>query len=609
MKKMIALVTAAVIVAGMAACANQASAPQTAAPAATTAAAPKSTTAAAPKTTTAAAPKTTTAAPAATTAAATTAAPASNAARDLAKQYGLPETPLSDMPPMTFTVFNRGSDEPSKAGNKIIDIIEKVTNTKIELHYLVGDEATKIGVMIASGDMEDGVFVGGTTGPFIDAGCFVPLEDLITKNAPHLADHYKPWWNAMKHTDGHIYIAELFGTPSGPSPVMENWGSAMWMQKDVLDHFGRAPKTLNEYFDFIKQYMDLNPTIDGMPTRGFEILAQGYKWIDNPPLFLSGQPNWGGVYVPDEKAAIAKERWTPDFVKTWFLKLNEEYRRGTVPKDTLTLTQDQYLANIATGSVLAFHDQMWAFNPSQDALRADGKDNRTYLPLAITYDGVEPNYMDLPAFTGNNGLGISTSCKDPVRFLQYMDWIVQEPVQKLLCWGIEGQDYTYEKGRMIRTDATRTAMMDARWSKDNLGKLIYDNMPKMQGVYSDGNAVEPGGQAEEYFAALRPYDKTLFQKLGIQTQAGFMGEQKKRPSYYPVWSMTIPDGSPAKLADTRAGDIRTVYYPQLITCDPANFDTIWAEYVKEINNCGIQDYIDEVNRQIQERIKVRGGID
>ena len=512
------------------------------------------------------------------------------------------------MKPITFTIFNRGSDEPWKPGNKIIETLETITNTKIELHYLVGDEATKIGVMIASGDMEDGVFVGGTTGPFIDAGSFIPLEDLITKNAPNLLKHYEPWWNFMKHSDGHIYIAELFGTPSGPAPVMENWGSAMWMQKDVLDHFGRAPKTLEEYFSFIKDYMDLNPTIDGMPTRGFDILAQGYKWIDNPPLFMSGQPNWGGVYVPDEKAAIAKERWTPDFVKQWFLLMNQEYRLGVIPKDSLTLTQDQYLANIATGAVLAFHDQKWAYNASEDALRADGKDNRTYLPLPITYDGVEPNYMDLPQFTGNNGLGISTSCKDPVRFLQFMDYVIQEPVQKFLTWGIEGENYNYDaKGRMVRPDEQRQLQLDARWPKDHLGKLLYDNMPKMQGVYSDGNAVEPGNQPEEYFAALRPYDKALFEKLGIQTQAGFMGEQKQRPSYYPVWSMTIADGSPAKLADTRAGDVRTVYYPQLITCDPAQFDGIWAQYVDEINKSGIQDYIDEVNRQIQERIAVHGG--
>jgi putative aldouronate transport system substrate-binding protein len=346
--------------------------------------------------------------------------------------------------------------------------------------------------------------------------------------------------------------------------------------------------------------MELNPTIDGMATRGFEILAVGYGWIDNPPLFLNGQPNWGGVWV-DETTDTAYERWTPDFVKKWFKMLNEEFQKGTIPADTLTLTQDQYLANLASGAVLGFHDQMWAFNSAQDSLRQENRDNRTYMPLALTYEGVEDNYADQRAFTGNNGLGISASCKDPVRLIQFMDYIIQEPVQKFITWGIEGENFFVEDGRFVRFDEQRLLQQEGQWVKDNLGKQLYDIMPKMQGTYSDGNATEPGNQPEEYFANLREYDKTLFEKLGIQTQGSYIGTPKARPNYYPVWSMTIEDGSAAQLANQRAEDLRRVYYPKAIMADPAEFDAVWDEYVAEFANTNFDAFLEEVNRQIQVR--------
>lgn len=523
-------------------------------------------------------------------------------AKALAEQYGLP-VPTFGAEPAEITIFSRNTDLPWAADNEIIKIIETITNTKITINFLAGDLNTKIGAMVASNDMEDLVFVGGETGPFIDAGCFIPLEELIEEHAPNLRAHYEPWWDAMKHADGHIYIAEIWGTPTGPSVVLDHWGSAMWLQKDVLDHFGRAPETLDEYFQFIREYKELYPEIDGVPTRGFEILATGYKWIDNPPLFLSGQPNWGGVWV-DEETATAYDRFTADFAKEWFKIANREYHAGTIPEDSLTLTQDQYHANIASGAVLGFHDQMWAFNASQDALKQEGRDNRTYIPLALTFEGKEPNYADEAAFTGNNGLGISASCKDPVRVLQFMDYIIQEPVQRFLAWGIEGKHYTVEDGRYVRPAEQRVLQSDGRWTKDNLGKLLYDHMPKLQGSYKDGNAIEPGGQPEEYFASMREYDKVLFEKLGILTQGSYIGVQKPRPVYYPVWSMTIEDGSPAKLAEQRAKDVREIYYAKAITAAPEDFDAVWDEFVKEYESTNISAYIDEVNRQIQERIAV-----
>ncbi len=47
--------------------------------------------------------------------------------------------------------------------------------------------------------------------------------------------------------------------------------SALWIQKAVLKEFGYPKiKTLDEYFDLIEKYAKKYPTINGLPTIGFD---------------------------------------------------------------------------------------------------------------------------------------------------------------------------------------------------------------------------------------------------------------------------------------------------------------------------------------------------
>jgi len=450
--------------------------------------------------------------------------------------------------------------------------------------------------------------VGGDSGRFIDAGAFIPLENLITPEiAPNLRNHFDPFWRQMTMPDGHIYIAQIYETPVGHQYQMENWNSGFWIQKAVLDYVGFVPTTLDEYFAAIEEYMLTHPEIEGIPTRGFEILCDGWRafCIKNPPLFLNGQPNWGDVDV-NEATNTAFDRYSaPDYAKEYYRKLNEENHKGVISDDTVTLTYDQYIARIASGVVLGMFDQMWNFNDGQNVLRAEGRDDRTYLPVPVTFPGKAPTgYMDAMQFSGSNGLGVTTKCKDPTRFVQYMDYLIREEVQRFMKWGVEGEHWFFNSmGRMERPEEQRVLQRDTRWSIDNLGFMLHDFMPKIQGSYSDGNAADPTQQPEEYFAALTEYDKELFSKLGILNQAGLLPDPQERPVYYPVWSMTLEDGSPAQIAAQRVDDANLKFLPQLVLVDEDGFDALWDEYQAALAACNPDVWIEEVNRQIQVRIE------
>jgi putative aldouronate transport system substrate-binding protein len=215
--------------------------------------------------------------------------------------------------------------------------------------------------------------------------------------------------------------------------------------------------------------------------------------------------------------------------------------------------------------------------------------------------------MDSREFTGSNGINIAHSVSDPVRAIQYLDWLIDEDVQRFLEWGIEGEHYFYNaEGRIERPQEQRDLQAEQRWGYDNLGRMLRDLMPKMQGSFSDGNPTDPGESPEEYFAGLNDYDRALFDKLGIKTQTGLMtlagDEPVGRPLHYPYWSMSMDDGSPESLANQRLEDIRVNYLARLVIAPEGRFDDLWDEYVAAVEAVDQQPIFDfftaEGNRRV-----------
>ena len=57
----------------------------------------------------------------------------------------------------------------------------------------------------------------------------------------------------------------------------------------------------------------------------------------------------------------------------------------------------------------------------------------------------------------------------------------------------------------------------------------------------------------------------------------------REKKYYPLWTITIPAGSPAHIEQTRMKDVLNAYVPRLVMSKSNNFEKVWAEYVKAIS--------------------------
>ncbi len=522
-------------------------------------------------------------------------------------------TPEVKLDPITFTMFVAGPGEAPPKTNKVIKKVQEITGVTIDFEFLVGDMEQKVGIMIASGDYPDLIGAGQARGRFLNAGSFLAVDDLLP-NYPNLWKHYEPYLDTLRSVaeDNKIYILDIWSREYWLKDGQDDFyqgdynGPAFWIQKDVLawDNYSQ-PKTLDQFFDLLERYAKAHPTIDGQPVLPFEVHSQDWRsfCLKNAPQHLIGGRNEGDVVV-NPKTFEVEIYQNKDYARDYYKKLNEVYKKGLINPETFTRNYDNYLSVISTGRVLAMFDQQWNFQDGESVLIGEGKINRTYVPLGLSYDGSVYAYNRVrnEGIIGGNGMGISVKCKAPKRAMQFMDQLLAEEVQTLLYWGIEGEDYYVDNGRYRRTAAQKANFDNADWRLANAGQVLGDQFPKIQGRYSNGNSASPGTQPEERLENQFDYDKEFYQKYGFYTKSDFL-PLVGHPGYPEVWSIfsTMSEDNIAKPIFDQITDLQNRYLPGVIMSD--NFDAAWAEYAKRYESVDYPALEAEIEKQIQLRLK------
>lgn len=514
----------------------------------------------------------------------------------------------NDKTPVTFSYFNAGAAGKDLNSNEttIGKELEKQTGVNFKVEHLVGDVNTKIGTMIASGKYPDLLVPDTAIDKVVQAGAFIDLTDLINKYAPNIKKLYGPYLNQMKDKNGKINFIP-FGANQGYAPYPDIQQSAFWIQRDVLKEAGYPKiRTIDEYFNLIDQYQKKHPQVDGASTIGFTALTYDWRFstLSGTPARLAGSPNDGGVIV-DMKTHKTSVYGNKDITKNYLQKLNELNSKGLFDKEAFVSNYDEYLSKIASGRVLGFYDYQWQISQALNNLKKAGNDDKQYMPLPITFDAnTKDQYVDPPTFVNNRGVGITVSAKDPVRIIKYLDTLVKEENQKLVEWGIKGQTYEVDsKGRYYRTPEEIAKTSDQAFN-DKFGFTTFDwYWPVGDGLYKDGNAWSPAKQPEVAQASYTAGDKKILSAYNEKVFSDMFAKPDVRP-WYPTWSATIDQGSPAQIFDQRSTDLEKKYYPKLVLSSPSQFDSIWNEYVKQYNALDVKAYESTIDKVVQDRIKL-----
>ncbi|GAE33561.1 hypothetical protein [Halalkalibacter akibai] len=319
-----------------------------------------------------------------------------------------------------------------------------------------------------------------------------------------------------------------------------------------------------------------------------------YDWrffaFSNIPNHLAGYPNDGAVMV-DMDTHEAKVYADSDYAKRWLETLNTLNAEGNLDQEMFVMNYDEYLAKLTSGRVLGFFDYGWQFGNATNALRDAGDPDKEYMALPVVFDeSITDQYLEPPTFTGNRGVGITVSAKNPERIIQYWDNLIKEENQKLVFWGNEGEHYTVnEDGRYYQTDE-QIALVENQQFREDFGMTTFEwSWPRINGSFSDGNAVEPRRQPEVALATYRDGDREYLDAYGISTFAELFSAPEERP-WYPTWSANVEQGSPQHIFSERSEEIIKRHYARIVLADPANFEKEWEDFTTAYRALDVEGY-------------------
>ncbi|MBR0229038.1 MAG: extracellular solute-binding protein [Clostridia bacterium] len=496
---------------------------------------------------------------------------------------------------ITLTVFRGDPGDQPTEDNKIYKLIEEKLGLKFEFEFLAGDLAETLNLKIAD-DVYPDLFDGGNYAETLEnAGVLIDLLPYISEEkTPNLYKHIytNDRIKQLLSEDGELFIIPNYGINYNAQIQNECNGPAFFIQKQVIAWNNyEVPTTLNEYFDLIERFIAANPTTaNGTPYTGFAILCEGWRHfcLINPVQHLMGRPNDGEVLIDVNDPGYHTETFIDKpYAKAYYAKLNEEYHKGLINKDTFVMNYDQYIAALSNGTVIGMFDQTWDFGPATDSLKAAEQYENTYLALPLVYDPeyvdgkvIEEHYLNGAVMNKDRGFGISVTCECPERVVQMFETLLSDEWQTILQWGIEGEDYYVEDGRYLMTKEQYDNRADAQWKRANRALAIWESCPKKQGTMDNGNAWDPSQQPEIYFGQMNDYDKDFLTAAGKKTPAEFFNAPIELAPYGEAWQI---DKAPIDI-DYNQGflPIQDRWLPIIITCDPAELDANWDAFVAEI---------------------------
>ena len=203
---------------------------------------------------------------------------------------------------------------------------------------------------------------------------------------------------------------------------------------------------------------------------------------------------------------------------------------------------------------------------------------------------IEEHYVNGSLPNVRRGYGISINCQCPERIVAMWEEMLSDEWQLIFNWGIEGEDYYIEDGRLMMTEEQYANLSNSTWKLENKADGIFTNSPKKQGyimndiqvgdqVVLAGNCWEPGNQPEILFGLMNDYDKEFLAAYGYKKFGDFVNPPIELAKYGEAWQINY---DPVDKEHTKFLQVQDQRLPELIMCDPAEFDAKWDAFVEEI---------------------------
>jgi putative aldouronate transport system substrate-binding protein len=501
-----------------------------------------------------------------------------------------------DKSPITFEYFNADGKN-GNWDNPVAKAITEATGVTLDVSYPVasqGDAKEDVALMIANDEYPDMIYAKGSATDLYQAGALIDMTDLIEKYGPNIKKMYGAELEKLKWSqdDPGIYQLSYAGVNQ---KTLTTGGSCQIQWAALKENDYKYPKTLDEYEKMIKSYLAAHPkTDDGLDMIGITMSASDWHWmitLGNPAGLIADASPDNGQWIIDDEYNVHYKHVT-DEEKEYFKWLCRMYNEGILDPNFATQTDDDYIAKVASGRVVAITDAEWHYSQCEATLVADGKVDQTYvgLPVTLREDQVEKALL-YQGTTVGWGIGITKSCEDPVRAIKFLDYLCSDEGQILYHWGIEGENYFLDDdGQPYRTDEeVAKAQSDPDYAK-NTGIDNYTGFP----IYGTGSYSEDGfpytpTTKESVIANYNTAEKEGCEAMGFEMLTDMFAQPEEFDllPYSALWAYQQPQ----ELAEKQT-ILDEIAWPGLVKCVTGTedeFDGNWESMVQELTDNGLAD--------------------
>ncbi len=509
-----------------------------------------------------------------------------------------------------LTFFNADGNQEDPWTDPVAQAITEKTGVKLKTTYPIGgnDQSEAVALMIAEQKYPDLIFAKGSANNLIEADALIDMSDLIEEYGPNIKKLYGDEFGKLRQSADDPAIYQLSAYAVGGEKY-KDCGSAQ-IQWDVIKaNDYKIPETLDEFETMIKEYIASSPkTEDGLDRIGITLSTADWHWmitLGNPAgAIADGAPDNGQWIVDENNQAMYKFRSEKE--REYFRWLCRMYNEGILDPEFATQTHEDYIAKIASGRVVALFDKDWDYQDGEKVLKADGKLGATYcgLPLTMDKDTKSPLLMYQGLTTGT-GIAISSSCADPVKAIQYIDFLCSDEGQVLTHWGVEDVNYFIdESGHRFRTDEEIEASQNDKDYQKNTG-VGFHNYPFPS--YGDG-ITDPTGSTytttskSSVIGEYNEEERAAVEKWGVELLVDVFpqADEFEVPPYPPLWALAKPTEF-----DEIGNQLDEVAWSKLIECvigSEADFDDTYDAMIAELEATGMSDAEAMLNEIIAEKV-------
>ncbi len=439
---------------------------------------------------------------------------------------------------------------------------EAFDKTNIKLHGTASasnvDRTQEFNVMLTSDPLPD--IVHGTNGELNNAGidgAMFPLDDLIEKYAPNikklLADD--PTIKASCAAwDGNLYfIPNMFtGLPS----------EGFYIRQDWLDKLGlEVPKTVQEYHDVLKAFLDRDPNGNGRKDE----VPYFCRFTGIDALLQLFDAYYGFQVTPDGKVYHARTQ--PQY-KNGMQNLAQWYKDGLIDKEIFSRGQkarEQLLGDNVGGATHDWFSSCGSFNKLSSQIPGF---KWVAIPPPADVNGVVKESATRKRLSGY-GWGISRDNKYPVETIKYLDFWMSDAGKRLFSYGVEGVDYTWgADGNPVVAD-------------------VVKNAPESPTKYLRARGQHEFGTIMQIDAELAIMNNYAREGYKMYLDNGYCEVLPKMP----VLSFTEEEGRVLK--ETASGCetyMNEQHQKWFMGTEPLNDDT-WNAYLAQLQTLGIDRYV------------------